>query len=192
MSQQFTAGRKIHKKKGKTTSELEEQIAQAMFDLELSVKEIQADLKKVFFYSAKEITFGGSKKAVVIFVPLAFLRNYHRIQSRLVRELEKKLSKTVVVIGQRRIIKKPKWGNVVVPRKNTMTYVHEAILEDLVYPTDVVGRRQRIRLDGTRHHKIYLDSRDQSNVEAKLDTFAAVYRRLTGKTASFEFAPQQE
>ena len=32
--------------------------------------------------------------------------------------------------------------------------VHAAILEDLVYPTEVVGKRLRFRLDGSKLHKV--------------------------------------
>ena len=51
------------------------------------------------------------RKAVVIFVPFKLLKVVHKIQSRLVRELEKKFSgKHVVLIGQRRIMRKPSAG----------------------------------------------------------------------------------
>lgn len=48
------------------------------------------------------------KKAIIIFVPVPQLRAYQKIQTRLVRELEKKFSgKYVVFIAQRRILPKP-------------------------------------------------------------------------------------
>merc|ERR1712093_468930 len=56
-----------------------------------------------------------------------------------------------------------------------------AILEDLVYPTEITGKRIRIRLDGSRLYKVYLDKKDQNNVEYKLDTFSRLYKKLTGK-----------
>lgn len=37
-----------------------------------------------------QVDVGGGKKAIIIYVPYRLLRSYHKIQQRLVRELEKK------------------------------------------------------------------------------------------------------
>jgi small subunit ribosomal protein S7e len=68
-----------------------------------------------------------------------------------------------------------------------LTHVHEQILEDIVYPTEIVGKRIRHKVDGTKTLKIYLDPKDQVNVETKLDTFTCVYNSLTHKDVAFEF-----
>ena len=78
---------------------------------------------------------------------------------RLVRELEKKFSgKHVVFIAQRRILPKPtRKANKLKqkrPRSRTLMAVHNAILDDLVSPAEIVGKRIRIRLDGSRLFKV--------------------------------------
>lgn len=65
--------------------------------------------------------------------------------------------------------------------------MHDAILEDLVYPAEIVGKRIRIRLDGSRLIKVHLDKTSQTTIEHKIETFASVYKKLTGKEVSFEF-----
>ena len=61
----------------------------------------------------------------------------------------------VVLVTSRRILPKPHKGSKVVrPRNRTLTAVHEAILEDLVYPTEIVGKRMRFRTDGSRTMKV--------------------------------------
>ena len=45
----------------------------------------------------------------------------------------------------------------------------------------------RIRLDGSRLFKVHLDKTQQTNIEHKTDTFASVYKKLTGKEVNFEF-----
>lgn len=53
----------------------------------------------------QEIEVGGSRKAIIIFVPVPQLKSFQKIQVRLVRELEKKFSgKHVVFIAQVRLI----------------------------------------------------------------------------------------
>lgn len=52
----------------------------------------------------------------------------------------------------------------------------QAILEDLVHPTEVVGKRVRYRADASKVLKVYLDPKERSTTEYKLETFGAVYR----------------
>lgn len=51
----------------------------------------------------------------------------------------------------------------------TLTAVHDAILEDLVFPSEIVGKRIRVKLDGSRLIKVHLDKAQQNNVEHKVN-----------------------
>ncbi|KAI5853558.1 ribosomal protein S7e [Tricharina praecox] len=172
-------------------SELETQIAQALFDLESSVSDLKASLRPLQFSSAKEIEVSQGRKAVVIFVPVPLLQGFHKVQQRLTRELEKKFSdRHVVFVAQRRILPLPGRRSRVQqkrPRNRTLTAVHDAILGDLVYPTEIVGKRVRTKEDGHKVIKVFLDAKDRAAVDYKVDTFGEVYRKLTGKTVVFEF-----
>ena len=68
-----------------------------------------------------------------------------------------------------------------------MMAVQDAILEDICNPTEIVGKRTRVKLDGKRMTQIYLDSKDQANVEGHPETCAAVYGKLMHKTDNFLF-----
>ncbi|KAJ7631528.1 ribosomal protein S7e [Mycena rosella] len=72
------------------------------------------------------------------------------------------------------------------PRSQTLTNVHECILEDLVFLTEIVGKRTCVAIDGTKLLKVLLDFKDATSLECKLDSFSSVYR-LMGKDVVFEF-----
>merc|ERR1712113_1214783 len=132
------------------------------------------------------------KKSLVIFVPVPQLKAFQKIQVRMGRELEKKFSgKHVVFIAQRKILAKPtRKANKLKqkrPRSRTLVAVHNAVLDDMVYPAEIVGKRTRIRLDGSRLFKVHLDKTQQTNIEHKTETFASVYKKLTGEEVTFEF-----
>lgn len=65
--------------------------------------------------------------------------------------------------------------------------MHEALLEDLVFPTKIVGKRIRFQVGGQRLLKVYLDPKQSKEVEPRLGTFATVYRKLTKKRVKFMF-----
>jgi len=188
----FTARKKIVKEKGAEPDEFEETVAQALFDLEATNNELKADLRDLYITAAKEVD-AGSRKAIIVHVPFRLLKSFHKIQTRLVRELEKKFSgKDVVVVANRRIMPPPTSGKSNArPRSRTLTAVHDAVLDDLVYPTEIVGKRIRYRLDGSKVLKVFLDPKDRNTTEYKLDTFAGVYKKLTGKDVVFEFPVQE-
>eukprot|EP01108_Squamamoeba_japonica_P009754 TRINITY_DN925_c0_g1_i1.p1 TRINITY_DN925_c0_g1~~TRINITY_DN925_c0_g1_i1.p1 ORF type:complete len:214 (-),score=77.69 TRINITY_DN925_c0_g1_i1:54-647(-) len=145
----FSARQKILKPQEYTPTEVEASMAQALYELqEAQDNSMKEELQDLHFLAAREITVSPSKKAIVVFVPYVELKAYHRIQVRLVRELEKKFSgKHVVVVAQRRIIKKPSKNNQRKMQKRPMSRtkqaVHDAIIEDLCFPTEVVGKRLR-------------------------------------------------
>ena len=193
----FTGRKKIIKADGAQPDEFEEQVAQEIFNLEMSTTDIKAELAPLYILQAKEFNVPGGKKAIVMWVPFKLLQKFHKVQQRLVRELEKKFSgRHVVIIAHRNILgmsySRSQQSKGPRARSRTLTTVHEQILEDLVYPTEIVGKRTRMKLDGTKKLKIFLDPKDQVNVETKLETFATVYKQLTNKDVVFEFPVQKE
>jgi small subunit ribosomal protein S7e len=84
------ASSRVVKAKGQSANEFEISVAQELQNIESSTSDLKAEVAGLTITAAREIELDGGRKAIVIFVPFRQLRDYHRIQSRLVRELEKK------------------------------------------------------------------------------------------------------
>lgn len=187
------ATRKIQKAKGEEVTPFEHQIAQAITDIETnSDNETKALLKNFKISSAKEVDLADGKKAVVVFVPYPSIREARKVQLKVVGELEKKLSgRPVLLLAQRRILTKKSKTNRVAsqkrPHSRTLTSVHDAILDDIVYPSEITARRTRVRVDGSKIIKITLDPKEKAAIEQKLDSITSVYKKLTGREVQLAF-----
>lgn len=149
-----TSLRKIKKAQGQKVEELEQKVAQAIFDLEVNNTELKDDLQTVHFVAAKEVNISKTKKAIVIFVPERQVNTWKRVHVRVVRELEKKFSGNhVLIVGKRTALKRPSVLSKR-PRKRTLTNVHDELMSDVTYPVEVVGRRVRTKVDGTTHQRM--------------------------------------
>jgi small subunit ribosomal protein S7e len=186
------ASQKIQKINGAEPDEFETLVATELYNLEKSAKEIQPSLSKLWITAAKECDVSSTKKAIIISVPFKLLAQFHKIQPKIIRELEKKFpGKHVMIIANRTILNKS-YGRSTGskgprPRSRTLTKVQDAILEDLVFPTEIVGKRTRCKVDGSKTLKVLLDPKDSVNIEHKLETFSSVYAKLTNKTVTFSF-----
>jgi len=193
------ARKKIIKKDGSKATKLEKQVANALIELEDTVKDLVGVLRETKIHAAKNIDFnqmGKKKETIVIFLPCAVHRKILRHLNRIIRELEKKFSgKYIIFVAQRTILSKTytrQSKGQKRPRSRTLTAVHDAILNDVVYPTQIVGRRTRCRVDGSKLMKVYLDPKDAKEVDVKLVAFSAVYKKLTNKSVEFLFPPSHD
>ncbi|CAK0810943.1 unnamed protein product [Prorocentrum cordatum] len=93
----INARKKIVKDKGAAPTELEEEVAKALLDIEVSPSsDIKADLRDIYISGAKEVD-AKMRKAVVVHFPFRVWGAVKKIQGRLIRELEKKFQKKHVV-----------------------------------------------------------------------------------------------
>jgi len=188
----LSATAKLVKSGDQKPTELETQLAQTLLDLEANT-DLKAQLRELHITGAREVDVYGGKKSIIVYVPVPQLKSFQKIHNRLVRELEKKFNgKHFVVVANRRILAKPTRKSRSAtgqkrPMSRTLTHVHEATLNDLVYPAEIVGKRTRVKLDGSKQIKVHLDKNQQTTVEHKIETFASVYKKLTGKDVHFEF-----
>jgi small subunit ribosomal protein S7e len=184
---------KIVKRNDESPSDLELEVAKALFDIEVSPScDFKAEMKEIVISSAEELEVKAGRKAVIVHFPYKSWRVVSKIHGRLIRELEKKLSKRhVIFTADRTMINKNfrRLGIEVRPRSRTLTSIHESILEDIVSPLHIGGKRIRMAADSTKMLKVILDvkEKERDQVSDKLDTFSAAYLKLTNKPAVFAF-----
>ena len=138
---------------------LKEEVAKALFDLEVSnSSDIKIDLKDVVISNAVDLEV-KNRIALIIHVPYRVWKTVRKIQGRLIREPEKKFNeKHVIFVANRTILDENfrRKGLKIRPRSMTLTSVHESILENVVGCTEIFGKRTRISVDGTKLMKIHL------------------------------------
>ena len=187
---------KVMKKAGQKASELEEQIAKTLQHYEQSKDNAShlVHLKQVYINSAEEVehknSLGGVEKYLLVRIPFRSLAAFRKVSSRVIDHLETKFAMPVVMVANRTIIsphavmhKSQKR-----PRSRTLKAVHNAILDDIVAPSQVSGRQTRVTVEGRVLEKIFLDPLDRELMEPRLESMANAYKRLTTHTVSFEFS----
>jgi small subunit ribosomal protein S7e len=167
-----------------------------MAEVESSVPEIKGlQLTKAIELHVSEDK--REKPVIIMFVPYHLLKTLHNNAKKLYIELEKKLRATVLLVVSRTI--QSRWIKVLCwitqlrksqkrPHSRTLTAVHEAILDDLVLPSSIVGKRQRVRLDGSSYLKVSLDKVDAHLMEGRVNAIKAAYKLLTNKVIEIDFA----
>lgn len=178
----------VVKAKGAAATPLEKKVAEVIS--QITDDKIKADIAPLSISAVKEVKVDENKKAYVIFVPYRQHNRYKKVQKELVAFLEKKFPNTsVVIIAQRTILSDAmaRYTGQKRAHSRTLTAVNEAVLEDVVAPHHITGKRIRFKTDGTQLLKVFLDAKDFKGQEDKLKTFAAVYKRLTNRNVVFGF-----
>lgn len=182
------AMKKIRKSHRAEATQLEIQIGQVLYDLEQGSKNLKQSLTGFVLNQAKEFEVSATKNCVVIYYPLRFMRKVRKAQKQLVNDLEKKLQKNVIFVASRKIMgDKVPAGGLKAQRSRTMKAVHESYLDDICFPADIVGKRIRQLVDGSKQLKVFIDAKHKERMAARLDTFTTVYNKLTERNVAFGF-----
>merc|ERR1712079_368827 len=189
---------KLQKKNNQRASDIENNVAQTLLEIQNGADAATKEqLMQLHVVAVKEIDVGG-RNALILMVPAQQVVGWQKVQTKIVRELEKKFSgKHVLVIGARKVMAKEakkasaKCYKQKRPISRSVAHVHDSILEDCVFPAEITGKRIRHKLDDSTVIKAFLDRASQTNIEHKTSTFSAVYKRFTGKNVVFEF-PEYE
>jgi len=172
----------------------ERAVAHALYNIEAKApSDMKKELRRLRIISCHEIEVSEGQKAIIVQVPFMQRLNYRKVQAMLAMQMEKKFSgKHVIFVTKRTVVPKPRVASLYRPRSMTLTNVHEALLNDIVYPANIVGEHIRCRPGAKKLRIILLDNKDKAAFAPKLKSFQAVYQKLTGNEASFEFPVQDQ
>jgi small subunit ribosomal protein S7e len=176
-------------KKGEPTA-LEQQVSCALAEITAQFEEPKKKLGSSLKISGvKEIIADGGR-VLIVSVPYKQIDVFRSVQTTVVPDLEKKLSAQIVLVGQRRAFPKTpvhkRRYQAVRSTGRTLRAVQEAFLEDVCYPTTIIGKRIHYNEKGTQKTLVFLDPHDHTRVEDRLSGFAAAYLRLTGLKTVFQ------
>jgi small subunit ribosomal protein S7e len=197
----FAGAKKVIKPKDVKVTDLEIKVANELFALETAptLKDQQnsfkTDLKGLSFTKAVEVELeGGKKPACVIFVPPPMLTEFRKTQKALLEELEKKFAGGMqfLLVANRTMVPPGLWQRSkllsgVRPRSRTLRNVQDNLLDDLLFPVEIVGKRTKIKVDGSRLLKVLLSKKDADSVEGKTDGYRQVFKKFTNRDITFEF-----
>ena len=181
----------LKKSKDEELSATEPAVAKALFDMGQANTQ-DKNLAQMYILSAHEVDYkqeDATRKYTLVTIPFRSLQFYKKVSGEVVSELEKKLGMPVVVVAKRTIISKraPINSKESRPRTRTLTHVHTALLDDIVFPTRIVGKRIRVATNGARTFKVLLDPMDKDLLQDKLPAWSHVYQKLTTKKTVFDF-----
>lgn len=125
--------------------------------------------------------------AYVVFVSYNFLRENRELISKLTNAVTLKKERPCFVVAQRTIIHPKSKYNQKIPHNRTLTSVYESLLEDLIFPGQVIGKRIRFAAGGKQLIKYHLNADAESFVRPRAELIRQAYHDLTGRTVALEF-----
>jgi len=152
--------------------------------------ELKKDLESIKIDNAAEIFTSDNKRCFLVQVGEDSIATLHKVHDELVKKLESKFSNPVVIVPNRKRINGNlfrRYRGTKVPRHQTLTNVYDTLLQDIVYPAVVVGKRVRFPKSKGRLFKVQLDSLDRDAVEYKINAIVASYKALTNRELQVEF-----
>lgn len=186
--------------KGKTdntkktdSNKIKDSVAKIFNDFTESSAEHREDMKTIKIENVSEFKYEENKTFVLINVNESAIKSLQKVHVDLVKRLESTLGKPVIVIPSRKTVDGKKYRKFIgkkVPRTKTLTYVRDNLLEDLVFPATIVGKRTRFPRGQKEQLKVFVDAVDKEVLASKTSAICVGYKSLTGHELSIVFPAQ--
>jgi len=186
--------------KGKTentkktdSNKINDLVAKIFNDFTESSSEHREDMKNIKIENVSEFKYEENKTFVLVNVNESAVKSLQKVHVDLVKRLESTLGKPVIVIPSRKTVDGKKYRKFIgkkVPRTKTLSYVRENLLEDLLYPATIVGKRTRYPRGQQKQLKVLVDAVDKDVLSSKTSAICVGYKSLTGHELSIDFPSQ--
>jgi small subunit ribosomal protein S7e len=187
--------------KGKTdntkktdSNKVNDTVAKIFNDFAESSNENREEMKNVKIENVSEFKYEENKTFVLVNVNESGVKSLQRVHVDLVKRLESTLGRPVIVIPSRKTVDGKKYRKFIgkkVPRTKTLSYVRENLLEDLLFPATIVGKRTRYPRGLQKQLKVLVDPVDKEVLASKTSAICVGYKSLTGHELSIDFPVAQ-
>lgn len=181
---------KTNNKNGSTVNEITKNLTTVLNRIQDSDANLKKGLEHVKVENASEIQVDNNKRCYLVQVDEANIKNLQSVHSEVVKKLEDHFSTPVVIVPARKKINGKLYRKYIgkkVPRHQTLSNVNDALLEDLLYPATIVGKRTRFPKGKNRVFKVFVDPLDRESIEYKTNAIVACYKGLTNRDLTIEF-----
>merc|ERR1711907_838615 len=190
----FNRREKIIKKDGAKPTDLEEEVAKRLHQIELENMDLKKELSIILITSAQMVDYEDADKTAGRYLLVRILHRslgaFKRAGYKVLEQLEAHYQTPVIIVANRTIISPSAkhHPSQMRPRSRTLTNVHKEILADVCFPSNISGRGIRVDIDGKKHQKVYLDPLDKDIMENKLAAITHCYHKLTTHKIALGFS----
>ena len=184
---------KTNNTKKTDSNKVSDLVSKVFNDFSDSHAEFREDMKNLKIENVAEFKYEDNKNFLLVSVNESAAKSLQRVHVDLVKRLESTTGKPVIVIPKRKVVDGKKFRNFIgkkVPRTKTLTYIRENLLEDLLYPATIVGKRTRYPRGQQKQLKVLVDSIDKDILSSKTSAICVGYKSLTGHELSIDFPTQ--
>jgi small subunit ribosomal protein S7e len=181
---------KLGNKNRATVNEITKNLTNVINRIQDNDQRLKKDLEGLSIEGANEISVGNNKRCYLVQVNESSMKNVQNVHTELVKKLEDHFNTPVLVVPYKKRVNGNLYRKYVgkqVPRTKTLTAVYDSLLEDLLYPATIVGKRTRYPKGGNRLFKVLVDPIDKDSVEYKLNAIVSTYKALTNRDLTIEF-----
>jgi small subunit ribosomal protein S7e len=181
---------KLGNKNRATVNEITKNLTNVINRIQDSDQRLKKDLEGLSIEGANEISVGNNKRCYLVQVNESSMKNVQNVHAEIVKKLEDHFNTPVLIVPYKKRVNGNLYRKYVgkqVPRTKTLTAVYDSLLEDLLYPATIVGKRTRYPKGGNRLFKVLVDPLDKDSIEYKLNAIVSTYKALTNRDLTIEF-----